>query len=123
MLFRSDECRIAEGWGSGVVDVPMRADAGDFAAIGKGEPKLAVLAHRDRERPGASTDRDAPFRHCLGGSAAGRENERGDAAGEFETKLALGGNESCNRGCDEMKINFHGWKTLRHGLRIAKGSR
>ena len=81
---------------------------GDFAAVGKGEPKVAVLAHRDRERLGASTDWEAFEPRRLGGSAAGREDQCGDAAREFETKLTPGGCKIYNGRFDEIKRCCHG---------------
>src|SRR5205809_5129644 len=41
---RRDECRIAQARGPGVADGAVRSDPGDFAAVGKREPKGAVFA-------------------------------------------------------------------------------
>ncbi len=110
-----DKCRIAQAWGPGVVDHALRSDPGDFAATGKGEPEVAVLAHRDREWLGASKDRGG-----LGSNATSREDECGDTAREVETELTRGGREACNGRFDKMKINFHASKRYANGSRIAK---
>ena len=91
----------------GVADDAVRSDPGDFAAVGKREPEVAVLAHRDRERLAASTDRDASGRRCLGGSNASGEGKRRHAADEFETKASPRDCQTRSAGLDEMKFNFH----------------
>src|SRR4030095_11514649 len=104
---RCNECRIAQARGREVADAAARSGAGAFAAVGKREPEVAVLAHGDGERLAALTDGKAFERRRLGGSAACQEGERREPTAKAEIKLMPGEREAGKGGLNGVKTCYH----------------